>query len=764
MLLLRMDAPGTGFHEAFAAGGVALETDQRAVIIFRDGQETLVLQAAHATPSAGLAWIIPVSSAPRPADVFLCNQEFIEAAFSETEPIRWRHITATYDTPNVSPAISGLMPLLYGIGAALRSPRGAPPIEPLGPGLAAAAPPPEEKKVTIHALLNLGPYRIAIISAREGAALTTWLDTHGFTTPQGLPELAEDYIARGWSFVAATTSPVGQPSPLLGPSVASPQTGAPRPPGAARTSLAYLPPLAINFATPQPVYPLKISRLGSPPLLCLRLVILAPEGVWLTTPPGSPIVQEDLPLAIEQMKTRQAQPQLAGLLARRNHAEPRVFLDSARREFAATTNYRVLICETRAPLEGLRRERTPARAYKVYTSPGTPTQRQLDEAPLAPGLRLDASKLYATRFWGLLRREALDDLIFQCGRTPASPNALWSGRPSQELFATREMATSYAVAPLLGGHWVLALPPVLVLLVLTILLAGPLQRSLFGKAGQQGAPPAPLPPQSGRRTTARAVFLFVVLPAAALYAMAVAQITLGVIVAASWPLWLLGPLVVPAVIWLECREPALAKGTVLALAVAAGAWLAALLAAPAVGLQGSRHATWAVLACASQLGLYSILAGLLTGAFTEPNRPIKAWPIAAYIAVLVGTVGTGLEARVAGYEPSHGFPPRDFQESRQQILSAISAFAFDNGALPRSLKDLTSTGPITEALDSSGNPVRLNLPGGRAPYLHKLPVDPLSGRRDTWTYDPVADLVVDSAAWGLVKVETIGLQPALAGH
>ncbi|MCX7598269.1 MAG: DUF2330 domain-containing protein, partial [Armatimonadetes bacterium] len=233
MLLLPVTGQSSGFHEAFAAGGVALETDQRAVIVFRDGWETLVLQAAYATPSAGLAWIIPVSSAPRPEDVFLANQDFIEAAFSETEPIRFRHIESSRNRPNVSPSIAGVMPLLYAVGVLLRKPSEAPPLAPLGPGAAAAPPRAEQQKVTIHALLNLGPYRIAVLSALEGAALTRWLDTHGFSTPKGLPEMAEDYIARGWSFVAATAGPPGPPG-------AANSTGTPMPP--AHTCLLYTSP------------------------------------------------------------------------------------------------------------------------------------------------------------------------------------------------------------------------------------------------------------------------------------------------------------------------------------------------------------------------------------------------------------------------------------------------------------------------------------------------------------------------------------------
>ncbi|MCX7597268.1 MAG: hypothetical protein N2512_00145, partial [Armatimonadetes bacterium] len=554
--------------------------------------------------------------------------------------------------------------------------------------------------------------------------------------------------------------PPGPPGAAISTGTPMPPAHTPRHPRAKGASLAYLPPLAITFATRQPVYPLKISRLGSPPVLCLRIVVLAPEGVWLTPPPGSTLAQEDLPVAVERMKTAQAQVQLAGLLGRGKRSEPRIFVDALRRKLAETADYRLLVCDARGPLEQIRLERTPERAYKVYSGPGASQQKTLDAVPLAAGRKLDTSRLYAARFWALLRREALDDLIFQCSPSPPSSAAMWSGRASEMPFVVKELASGYAIPTILAPYWFLAVPPVVMVCVLTVLIAGPMQRSLFGAISQESTPGQPSSARRGPGATAKAVLLFVALPAAALCGLASLVDSLGLVVAASWPLWLLGTLVAPGVIWWECREAELARGTVLAIAVAVATWVAAVLAAPAVGVDTYRYANWATLACASQLGLYSILAGLLSGAFTEPRRPIRAWPLAAYIAVLVGTAGAGLETRLAGPGYSGGYPPQDLQAGRQEILSALSAFAFDNGALPRNLKDLTSVGPITEGLDSSGNTVRVNLPGGRRPYLQKLPLDPLSGRRDSWTYEPTGDLVVDSGAWGLVALDTASL-PAI---
>jgi len=72
-------------------------------------------------------------------------------------------------------------------------------------------------------------------------------------------------------------------------------------------------------------------------------------------------------------------------------------------------------------------------------------------------------------------------------------------------------------------------------------------------------------------------------------------------------------------------------------------------------------------------------------------------------------------------------------ERQEAIRSAVDRFVGDAGAYPAALSDLACKKAVETGLDASGNPVRLRrpLPGT---YLPSLPVDPLTGHSDTWTY------------------------------
>lgn len=758
-----------GFHEAFAVGGVALETDQRAVILFRDGRETLVLQAAYAGPSAGLAWIIPVPSAPKSEDVFLSSQDFIEAAFEETEPVRSRQMVRGKSGPQISPAVAGVLPLTYLVGLVTGATRSSPMGAGAGPGVGAG----EGEWVTIHAVMELGPYRIAVLSATDATALGKWLTENGFATAEGLAEVARDYIARGWCFVAAAASAAEN----HGPPSATEQAGAGQesfagagPLDAAKPSLRYLPPLAISFATPEPVYPLRISRLGAPPVLCLRLVVLAPDPVRLKEAPGAKLQEADLPAIVEDMRIWRPRPQLSGVGAPAGSLEPKFFIDSVRRKFAEESNYSALICEGRASLEDFRRMQSPV--YGVL-SPVRWPPRDLSKMALGAGRQIDISNLYATRFWGLIRKDLLDDLFFTPGLPPRGLVYYPGRRLSTAPFVVREQANGYPAEVTMASHWFLAVAPLVVawLVATWLLVRG--HRWLGGIADGDPAQ-EPLTWSDAGATALTGIIVLTGLSvgvfAALLLVGAIASRLLlsglagdsilgpglgatGLLVGALCSVPYLGLIAVPLV--LGRRAAAGGKNLIggLVFVLLLGLTWGAAVVAGAHFSEGVYHGGAAAVLCAGQLGMYSLLAGVIAAGLTLSRRPLTVWPLAAYLGLLAGTFVAGAEAKLIPPPPREANPAEEFQKGRQAILTAIAAFAHDTGALPRNLNDLTSTGPIRQGLDSSGNPVPLNVPGGRTPYLERLPIDPLSGRRSTWTYEPTGDLVVDSKAWRAATVE-----------
>ena len=52
-------------------------------------------------------------------------------------------------------------------------------------------------------------YEIAVLEAGSAAALSRWLDDHGYVYPDGMDEPCNDYVRDGWCFVAVKTR-VGQ--------------------------------------------------------------------------------------------------------------------------------------------------------------------------------------------------------------------------------------------------------------------------------------------------------------------------------------------------------------------------------------------------------------------------------------------------------------------------------------------------------------------------------------------------------------------------
>ncbi|MGD9498668.1 MAG: hypothetical protein AB7Y46_20405 [Armatimonadota bacterium] len=82
------------------------------------------------------------------------------------------------------------------------------------------------------------------------------------------------------------------------------------------------------------------------------------------------------------------------------------------------------------------------------------------------------------------------------------------------------------------------------------------------------------------------------------------------------------------------------------------------------------------------------------------------------------------------------------------IDAALEAFAEDHGCYPARLENLTAAEAPATGVDASGNPVPIA--GAYAgPYLRLLPMDPLTGRRDTWVYEVTGSPMVDSGGYHL---------------
>ncbi|WP_030208419.1 DUF2330 domain-containing protein [Streptomyces bikiniensis] len=90
---------------------------------------------------------------------------------------------------------------------------------------------------------RLGPFDVARLTATDPGALGGWLRTNGFDLPDRLTGALRPYVDRKWEYVAVRLAPEKKGAVLRGE----------------------LTPLRIAFASSEPVYPMRLSRLAKTP-------------------------------------------------------------------------------------------------------------------------------------------------------------------------------------------------------------------------------------------------------------------------------------------------------------------------------------------------------------------------------------------------------------------------------------------------------------------------------------------------------------------
>ncbi|MFF8834920.1 DUF2330 domain-containing protein [Streptomyces sp. NPDC015130] len=128
---------------------------------------------------------------------------------------------------------------------------------------AAAAPPGAGAGVGVVGRERLGPFDVARLTATDPDALGGWLRTNGFELPERLPGALKPYVDRKWEYVAVRLAPQEKGAALYG----------------------RLSPLRISFASPELVYPMRLSRLASTPQT-LGLYVLADHRMEPRSPIG----------------------------------------------------------------------------------------------------------------------------------------------------------------------------------------------------------------------------------------------------------------------------------------------------------------------------------------------------------------------------------------------------------------------------------------------------------------------------------------------
>lgn len=130
-------------------------------------------------------------------------------------------------------------------------------------GDGAGAPAPGAGGVGVVGRERLGPFDVARLTATDPDALGDWLRTNGFELPERLTGALQPYVERRWEYVAVRLAPQQKDAVLQGE----------------------LTPLRITFASPELVYPMRLSRLAKTSQ-SLGLYVLAEHRMEPRSPIG----------------------------------------------------------------------------------------------------------------------------------------------------------------------------------------------------------------------------------------------------------------------------------------------------------------------------------------------------------------------------------------------------------------------------------------------------------------------------------------------
>ncbi|GAA3821287.1 DUF2330 domain-containing protein [Streptomyces coacervatus] len=199
---------------------------EESVVRWDGSREQIVMSLTVDGDADRAAWVMPV---PHRATVQLGDPALFTELAAATAPV---HRDRYHFWPE-----DGDWPLVTGGDRSAGGP----------PGAGAAAP-----GVGVVGRQKLGPFDVARLTATDPAALNGWLDSNGFAMPPRLEDALQPYVSRRWEYVAVRLAPGTAGTPLSG----------------------RLDPLHLTFASGQPVYPMRLSRLARTPQ-SLGLYVLA---------------------------------------------------------------------------------------------------------------------------------------------------------------------------------------------------------------------------------------------------------------------------------------------------------------------------------------------------------------------------------------------------------------------------------------------------------------------------------------------------------
>lgn len=232
---------------------------QRAIVAYRDGVETLVVESAFKGAGKEMAWILPVPATPTEIakatpGLFTVLQinlqpEVVDSGFGFVFAGLFVLVWAIFNLDAGRPALwasFGMTLLMFSIFLFAYGWMRA---QFLSAGMDSAV---QVEGVRASEASYVGDYEVKVLEAASPESLGEWLTTNGFKDiPEAGKPIVADYIAKGWKFVAAK---------LLKDS----------------DGLTKPHPIMLTFPTDKPVYPMRLTKLAGSDLY-LDLFVIAKE-------------------------------------------------------------------------------------------------------------------------------------------------------------------------------------------------------------------------------------------------------------------------------------------------------------------------------------------------------------------------------------------------------------------------------------------------------------------------------------------------------
>lgn len=749
-----------GLGERVAGKSGVASTEQKGIIIeLPENREALLLQTTYHGPADRFAWVIPVPGRPGKDDVFLASTKFIDALLDNTRP----EVHTTINDPRAArPGFA--RGKVAGEGAV---PPGAPEME---GGL--------QPTVTVHERMEIGDYDVTVLSATGAGVLTDWLTDNGYQIPEDSDDIFAHYVQESWYFVAVRMQPGKvEERPLL----------------------EDVAPIGIRFDAEQLVYPLHISRASSREKTALLLLILSDSAVECDQ-----LADARLPL---QRHFRQGTCYAAIRRQAVDGTKP-----AAVCEFRGPEGMQYTDLHYEKDSWGGREGPTWSLGYLWTTRLWTLLDLdELEDLTFSSSTDRRTLKLHVVREGriyyppvervttttaGLVSLYAVAGaLIFLLGAWVVHRGiTVPSGRTAAAVVVA--LVTVFLLS-IFGP--VAALPVVLVV-------------ALWALGAIHGARriTTPDPPKPGVRDT-----ICGALVAAGMggFGYVAYLLTLGAQRFLHTDAF--GHQV--RELW-RGHEPTPMAAIVLAVQVA---WVLLVVDVVRRGLRGAgRRAAWVVVPWLALLGLFSLIAKPIVGQIIAAVRPgsvplpgVQAAVAATVLALapvalaallllvsyalvgpwvsdnarrtaqplahmLLGLALLGALLFFGGIRTAYAGSPgyistgvRQLDSALQNLDDMLTRFKAKYGCYPARLEDMLASASPTAGLDSSGNPVPIGQPenaeaaGEKEPPTGpgwpatELPADPLTGRSDTWVYEPTGSPMIDSGGYDIV-IEAREIAPA----